>query len=107
RAALERYARSPLVTAHTEILEMQTMVRPADDPSARPVLVQLSAVQEQFPLYGEVRLEGGAGYTHALLKDRGVLVPPGLLRLLNLKAGAAVTIGLLRFTIRGVTGILP
>src|SRR5438876_5445730 len=55
RAALGRYARSPLVTAHTEILETLTMVRPADDPGARPVMVQLSAVQAQFPLYGEVR----------------------------------------------------
>src|ERR1041384_4199084 len=63
KAVLERYSTSPLVVALTEMLETQTMVRPVDDARARPVLVQLMAVGERFPLYGEVKLVGGARYT--------------------------------------------
>jgi|GEM_PF-3441 len=107
RAVLERYSASPMVTAHTEMLETQTMVRAADDPNGRPFMVQLRAVREQFPLYGEIRLVGGGHYTPALVKDRGVLVQPGLLANLNLKVGDAVKIGQLTFTIRGVMEFMP
>ena len=107
RAVLERYSKSPLVMAHTEVFETQTMVRAADNASLRPVLVQLMGVGEQFPLYGEIKLLGGTRYAHRLLEGRGVLVSASLLSQLNLKVGDEVKIGLLTFTIRGVTERLP
>jgi len=107
RATLERYSNSPMVTAYTEILETQTMVIAAGDPNARPYMVQLRAAQEQFPLYGEVQMADGARYSHAILKERGVLVQSGLLGTLNLKVGDAIKIGQLTFTIRGVMQFLP
>jgi putative ABC transport system permease protein len=107
RATLERYSAAPMVTAHTEILETQTMVLAANDPNARPYMVQLRAVQERFPLYGEVQMAGDAPYSHALLKGKGVIVQSGLLDTLNLKVGDTLKIGQLTFTIRGVMKFLP
>jgi putative ABC transport system ATP-binding protein len=107
KAVLERLAQSPLVIAHTESLETQTMVRPADGFAGRPLMVQLRAVQPSVPLYGAVRLHDGVPYSSALLRRRGVLVQPGLLRQTNLKVGDQLKIGSLVFTIRGVLASLP
>ena len=107
KAVLERYAKSSLVTAHTESLDLQTMVRAANDPNGRPVMVQLRAVQATFPLYGAVRLSDGTKYSHELLRERGVLVQPGLLQQANLQVGDTLKIGSLTFTIRGVMQHLP
>ena len=51
----------------TESVETPTMSRPSD---GRPVarMVELRAVQQAFPLYGTVGLEGGQTYSHALLQ---------------------------------------
>ena len=102
KAALDRAAHSSFVIAQTEMLELPTMVRPAAAPDARPKMVELKAVQPQFPLYGEMQLAEGLHYNHALLKDRGALVALSLLTQLNLKVGDQIKIGQLIFTIRGV-----
>jgi len=106
-AVVERYFDSPLVAAHTEVMGTQTMVRPVNNPNGRPVTVILQGVQEQFPLYGEVGLTGGASYSHAMLKGRGALLPSGLLTQLNLKIGDEVRMGRLTFTVRGVIEKMP
>ncbi|HKC86628.1 MAG TPA: FtsX-like permease family protein [Blastocatellia bacterium] len=104
---VKRYFDSPLVAAHTEVMGTQTMVRPVNDPNGRPVTVMLQGVQEQFPLYGEVRLAGGATYSHAMLNGRGALLPSGLLTQLNLKIGDEVRMGRLTFTVRGAIEKMP
>jgi putative ABC transport system permease protein len=106
-AVVKRYFDSPFVAAHTEVMGTQTMVRPVNNPNGRPVTVILQGVQEQFPLYGEVRLTGGASYSHAMLKGRGSLLPSGLLTQLNLKIGDEVRMGRLTFTVRGVIEKMP
>jgi putative ABC transport system permease protein len=107
RAAIEGVINSPLVTAQSEIIELQTMVRAANDPNGRPFMVQVRAVQEPFPLYGEVKLKQGVRYSHALLKDCGVLLQPTLLQQMNLQIGDTVKIGKLTFTVRGALDFLP
>jgi len=102
RTVLERYFASPLVAGHTEVMGTTTMMRSATDPGARPVMVILQGVQEQFPLYGELQLTDGVRYSHSLLKGRGILVPAGVKAQLNLKIGDEVKLGRLTFTIRGV-----
>lgn len=102
KAVLERYYNSPLVAAHTEVLETVTMLRSAKDANAVPKMVELKAVQSQFPFYGEMRLADGMEFSHELLKGRGALVKQNLLTVLDLKAGDQVKIGNLEFTIRGV-----
>lgn len=107
RTVLERYANAPQVTAHTQMLETQTMVMAANDPNARPYMVQLRAVQDQFPLHGAVQMAEGARYSHALVKERGVVVQSSLLWTLNLKVGDALKLGQHNFTIRGVMQFVP
>jgi len=92
--------------AQTETAETVTMVRPDD---RRPVarMVELRAVQPAFPLYGELTLDGGQKYSHALLENHGVLVRPELLTALDVKVGDKILIGTSTFTIRGVIANEP
>ena len=102
RATLERYYKSPMVEAHTETIETATMLSSVEDMSAPPKMVELKAVQPQFPFYGEIVLDGGAKYSHDLVKGRGALVKQSLMTALDLKIGDRVKIGDLDFAIRGV-----
>lgn len=102
RATFERYYKSPLVEAHTETIETATMLSAVADNSAPPKMVELKAVQPEFPFYGEIVLAGGAKYSHDLLKGRGALVKQSLMAALDLKIGDRVKIGDLDFAIRGV-----
>src|SRR5262245_27313556 len=102
KATLERYYKSPLVEAHTETIETATMLRSVENENAPPKMVELKAVQPQFPLYGEVVLAGGAKYSHSLVKGGGALVRQSLMSVLDLKVGDRVRIGDLDFAIRGV-----
>jgi putative ABC transport system permease protein len=102
KAVLERYYKSPQVEAHTETLETSTMLRSVKDLTTPPKMVELKAVQDQFPFYGELVLAGGSKYSHDLLKGHGTLVKESLLTSLNLNIGDEVKIGDLNFTIRGV-----
>jgi len=102
KATLERYYKSPLVEAYTETLETATMLRSVENRNTPPKMVEMKAVQSQFPFYGEMVLAGGAKYSHSLVKDRGALIRQSLIAALNLKIGDQVRMGNLNFTIRGV-----
>jgi putative ABC transport system permease protein len=102
KAIIERYAGSPLVAAMTSTVEVASMVRPANDGTATPRMVEIKAVKAGFPFYGEVVLGDNRKYDHELLRDGGMLVKPSLLTALNIKVGDAVRLGSLEFTIRGV-----
>ncbi len=92
----------PFVSAHTQMLETATMIRTVKDAQAVPKMVELKAVQEQFPFYGELALSGGNPYSHALLKQRGALVRQAVLTAFNLNIGDQILINDQPFTIRGV-----
>ena len=102
RATIERRLQEFGATEQTETVETPTMVRPSDE--SRPVarMSELRAVDRNFPLYGTLTLQGGAAYSHAMLKDRGVLVRPELLTALRVVVGDQIAIGKSSFTIRGV-----
>ena len=99
-SAVDREHQEGRVTAVVNAMEMATMVRPAD---GRPgvKMVELKAVEPQFPLYGTLTLESGQ-YSHALLRGGGVLVRPELLAQFTLKVGDRIFIGTRAFEIRGV-----
>ncbi|MDX2034998.1 MAG: FtsX-like permease family protein [Blastocatellia bacterium] len=102
RAVLDRYRQSPMVAARTEVLEAPTMLRSVKDAAATPKMVEVKAVQPQFPFYGEMVLAGGQAYSHELLKNHGLLVRESLLIGMGLRVGDAVRLGNQEFTIRGV-----
>jgi putative ABC transport system permease protein len=91
----------------TRSVELATMVRPADRAGGRARMVELRAVEEGFPYYGQMRLADGVPYQHGLLKNFGVLVRPELLAQLDLSVGQGITIGSQRFEIRGVLEAEP
>lgn len=86
----------------TRSIELATMTRPAERSDGRARMVELRAVERDFPYYGVMKLGGGQIYDHALLENFGVLVRPELLAQLDVKVGDVLTIGSQRFTIRGV-----
>ena len=86
----------------TNSVELATMARAAGRADGRARMVELRAVQQDFPYYGRLKLADDVPYSHALLKNFGVLVRPELLAQLDVKVGDALSIGSQRFTIRGV-----
>ncbi len=107
RAAIDEAIGKAPVTERVEVVELATMVRPADE--SRPVarMAELQAVDRGFPLYGQLGLREGQRYDHALLDDHGVLVRPELLVQLGIAVGDQVRIGNAQFTIRGVIETEP
>jgi putative ABC transport system permease protein len=101
RQEIDRRSAEAGVTARSETIETPTMVRPADERRQVARMVELRAVQRDFPLYGTLELEG-ATYSHALLENRGALVRPELLAALDVRIGDQIVIGRSAFTIRGV-----
>jgi len=104
RAAVAKEQTTGRVATVAESIEMATMVRPAAGTTTR--MVELRAVQDAFPLYGTMTLASGS-YSHALLRNHGVLVRPELLAQLNLKVGEELRIGTQTFQIRGVIDSEP
>src|SRR5262245_33310827 len=102
-AAEQRSGRIGVVSRATEI---PTMVRPADPSKAVARMVELRAVERDFPLYGTLTLASGT-YSHDLLLNHGVIVRPELLAQLDLKVGDQILIGNLPFQIRGVIASEP
>jgi putative ABC transport system permease protein len=99
RAVVEHERATGRVAIVSEAVELATMVRPAGVPTTR--MVELRAVQAEFPLYGTLTLQGKP-YSHDLLRNHGVLVRPELLAQLNLREGDDLLIGTQSFQIRGV-----
>lgn len=99
---LARFYGLPFVTAHTQMLETATMIRPVKDQAAVPKMVELKAVQAQFPFYGQLVLGNGMPYSHDLLKGRGALVRQAVLTSFNLQVGDQILINDQPFTIRGL-----
>lgn len=100
-AIIDRELAEAPVLERTEAVETATMVRAASG-GAVARMVELRAVQPAFPLYGTLELEGGAAYSHDLLRGQGVIVRPELLAQLGVAQGDQILIGGLPFTIRGV-----
>jgi putative ABC transport system permease protein len=94
------------VSGTSEAIEIPTMVRPADPSKAVTRMVELRAVEREFPFYGTLTLTAGA-YSHDLLSNHGVIVRPELLAQLDLKVGDRILIGNVPFEIRGVIASEP
>ncbi len=101
RATVDRALATAGATAQTETLETPTMVRPADETKPVAKMVELRALQPDFPLYGTVTLTDGTPYAHTLLQNHGAIVRPELLTALGVKVGDQISIGQAAFTIRG------
>jgi putative ABC transport system permease protein len=106
---LERVAdeqRDGRILARSRAVELPTMVRPAGAAGGTTRMVELRAVESDFPYYGQLTLQEQP-YSHDLLKSGGVVVRPELLAQLNLRVGDALQIGTRDFEIRGVIASEP
>jgi putative ABC transport system permease protein len=106
---LERFAveeRDGRIADRSQAVELPTMVRPSESANGATRMVELRAVEEEFPFYGELTLEGQR-YSHDVLKDHGVVVRPELLTQFGLEVGDSLRIGTQDFEIRGVIAAEP
>jgi putative ABC transport system permease protein len=103
---LKAEERAGHVTATSEAIEIPTMVRPADSSKVVTRMVELRAVQQEFPFYGTLTLTDGR-YTHDMLLNHGAIVRPELLAQLDFKVGDQIFIGNMPFQIRGVIASEP
>ena len=91
--------------ANTErVAELATMRTTAYGPDQRR-LVELKAVDEVYPLFGEMALADGIAFDGALDKKDGVwgaVTEAGLLERLNITVGDTVALGDIDVQIRGV-----
>jgi len=102
RDVIDRRLQEAGALDRTEVIEMPTMVRPAEEQKRVVRLVELGAIQVGFPLYGTLELRGGQVYAHSLVEHQGALVGPELLTALSVAIGDSIMVGQSPFTIRGV-----
>jgi putative ABC transport system permease protein len=107
RATIDRRLTEAGATGRAETIETPTMVRPADRSKTAARMSELRAIGPEFPLYGTLTLQHGVPYSHAMLRDHGVLVRPELLTALGVAVGDQIVIGQTDFTIRGVIETEP
>jgi putative ABC transport system permease protein len=89
---------TPAGARRTEIARTNAMAHGA---AGRRVVVELKAVDDDYPLYGEALLDP-PGDLQAALADGGAVVERGLLARLGLEVGDPIRIGEADFVIRGV-----
>ena len=94
-------------SSRIESIEMPTMARPVDESAGITKVVELRAVQRGFPFYGNLTLQDGRPFSHAMLQNNGALVRPELLAQFRLKVGDDIVIGRSRFAVRGVITTEP
>jgi len=85
------------------VQEMRTMVSPLEG-DGLPLLVELKAVDEGYPLYGDFKIKPSQSLKTALANDRGVfgaVVEENLLQRLNLTIGSSIRLGETTIEIRG------
>ena len=101
----ERLAHAP-VLARTEAIETATMVRAEGRNVAR--MVELRAVQPEFPFYGRDRAAKADSHTRTTCcATAGAIARPELLAQLGVKQGDAILIGGQPFTVRAVLSKEP
>ncbi len=107
RALIDERLSDYTILGRTEAIETATMARPVNDENAVATMIELRALQSEFPLYGELLLESGRPYSHELFRERGAVVRPELLTRLGIDVGDGMTIGGQRYTVRDVIAKEP
>jgi len=91
----------------SQTMTTRTMARTGHegDGKASSVLVELKGVDGLYPLYGQVELEGGGSVQDLLAPEQGVrgaVADRDLLTRLGLSIGDEVSVGEVRFVLRGI-----
>ncbi len=98
----EQAAAQRLGTTLSQTATMRAMVRLADAASdARPVLVELKAVDSAYPLAGTLDLDP-AMTAHDALSNRGAIAESGLVARLGAKLGDTLKLGGAELTLRAI-----
>ena len=100
-ALLDTLSRGARVSRVTNFAGMAYVPR-----TAGTRLVQVTAIEGQYPFYGEIRTEPGAAWTQ-LQSGRHVIVDPSLLTALSARLGDTVALGEGRFVITGTVQSAP
>lgn len=93
----------------TRWLDSRAMAHPVKD-SGRATLVQLKAVEQAYPLYGTLELQGGGSLAEALARRDGVwgaVVEEAALKRMNIALGDIVKVGEVPVQVRALIAREP
>jgi putative ABC transport system permease protein len=98
-----RKALAPASLVSTEVVGTQTMAARLVAGSLTDTrLVEIRAIEPEFPFYGALELARGQPYSHDLVTSHGALVQPELLEQFSLRVGDQIQLAGQPFTVRGV-----
>lgn len=99
--ALAHLRASGTVSHVTEMRTMSYRATPREGAGPDRVLVELKAVDDAYPLFGEVRHSGEGALHNDMLAGKGALADPLLLQRLGLEIGDRLRVGRTEVVIRG------
>jgi putative ABC transport system permease protein len=88
------------IEARDEVINTNTMARPADKNNERSQMLELKGVDRTFPLVGDFVLSDARKFDYSLLENYGAIAAPNVLEKLNLRVGDKIRIGARYFEIR-------
>lgn len=95
--------RASATAQRAHVIQTLTMMRPANGVGFETArMAELRGVDIPYPLYGQMTLESGRPYSHALLENRGAIVQPEVLAQLGVKVGDTIMLAGTPFEIRDV-----
>ena len=91
--------------ALSQIASLRAMARRID--GGGQALVEMKAVDQAYPLYGALSVDGGGDAKTLIADGKGALAAPELLTRLGIHAGDRIKVGDAEFVIRGVLSVEP
>ncbi len=96
-------AERQFLTTHGKVSEIAALRAMARRPDGNAqALVDLKAIDQAYPLYGEVSLEGGRQLDQAVRQQDGLAIDRTLLDQLQIGLGDSITLGLATFPVTAV-----
>ena len=91
----------------SEILEFRSMASVSTDNRSERALTQIKAIDNEYPLIGEVQLSSGRALKDMLSQPKSALMESDLVSRLGISVGDAFSLGLTEFILRDIIVTLP
>ena len=86
----------------SEILEFRSMAIIESDGKNERALTQIKAIDDRYPLIGEVQLESGRSLREVLIKPKSAIMERDLASRLSIALGDTFSLGLAEFILRDI-----
>ena len=91
----------------SEVLEFRSMASVESDGRNKRALTQIKAIDDRYPLIGEVQLESGRSLKEVLIKPKSAIMERDLASRLSISLGDTFSLGLADFILRDIIKASP